>query len=131
MQVMSQGLILPRYRTLAWAAYVCVFGAIWAFVTFGASIKNVDGTDDGGLLYVWVVMALVGSTIMALKNRILTDRGLRAKVSAAELAVVAVALVLAFAIPSYFGLVKGLVLLVVFGVYYYWFAKLMDAHDLC
>lgn len=123
-------LTIPGFRTLSRIAYICDFGAIWGFATFGGSLKNDNGPDSGGLLYVWVVFALVGSMIMVLKNRLLTDRALRVKVGVAELATIAISLVLLFAIPGYIGLLKGLAILVVFYIYLRWFFKLADARGL-
>jgi Ca2+/Na+ antiporter len=68
-------------------------------------------------------MALVGSTLMALKNRLITDRHLRTRVQLRELAVMAAALALIAVLPSSLGIVKGLVLVALFAPYMYWYFK--------
>src|ERR1035437_6430849 len=106
-------------RTLSFWAYVLLFGALWGYATFGYTINNSDGSADTGMLFVGVVMAFVGSTLVALKNRRIRDRRTRTRITLADGAVIIGALVLIAVLPSLIGMVKGLVLLVLFTAYYY------------
>ena len=106
-------------RTLSFWAYVLLFGALWGYATFGYTINNSDGSADTGMLFVWVVMAFVGSTLVALKNRRIRDRRTRTRITLGDGAAIMVALVLIAVLPSFIGMVKGLVILAPFCVYYY------------
>ena len=105
------------FRTLSRWAYTLAFGALFGYATFGYTIKNSDGSTDDGLIFVWVIMALIGSTLLWLKDNRIGDRRLRARVSLNDFAVLAAALVLIAVLPSFIGMVKGLVLLVLFVAY--------------
>ena len=106
-------------RTLSFWAYVLVFGAIWGFATYGYTFNNSDGSRDTGMLFVWVAMATAGSTLIGLKNRRIRDRRTRVRITLADGAVIIGALVLIAVLPSFIGMVKGLVILAPFCVYYY------------
>ena len=105
------------FRTLSRWAYTLAFGALFGYATFGYTIKNSDGSTDDGLIFVWVIMALIGSTLLWLKDNRIGDRRLRARVSLNDFAVLAAALVVIAVLPSFIGMVKGLVLLVLFVAY--------------
>jgi hypothetical protein len=106
-------------RTLSFWAYVLLFGALWGYATFGYTIKNIDGSADTGELFLWVIMALIGSTLVGLKNRRIRDRRTRMRITLSDGAVIIGALVLIAVLPSFIGMVKGLVLLVLYSVYCY------------
>jgi hypothetical protein len=106
-------------RTLSWWAYVLLFGSLWGYATFGYTIKHSDGSTDTGMLFVWVVMAFVGSTLVGLKNRRIRDRRTRTRITLGDGAVIIGALVLIAVLPSFIGMVKGLVILAPFSIYYY------------
>src|SRR5450759_1669313 len=106
-------------RTLSFWAYVLVFGAIWGFATYGYTFNNSDGSRDTGMLFVWVAMATAGSTLIGLKNRRIRDRRTRVRITLADGAVIIGALVLIAVLPSFIGMVKGLVILGLFSAYYY------------
>ena len=113
-------------RTLSQWAYMLSFGALWGYATFGYTIKNSDGSTDTSELFLWVVMALIGSTLIGLKNHGIRDRRVRLRVSLADVAVLAAALVLIAVLPSFIGMVKGIVLLVLFGAYLLWYFKTLE-----
>jgi len=106
-------------RTLSFWAYVVLFGAIWGYATFGYTILNSDGSRDTGMLLVWVAMATVGSTLIGLKNRRIRDRRTRVRITLSDGAVIMGALVLIAVLPSFIGMVKGLVILGLFSAYYF------------
>lgn len=108
---------------LTWWAYVLTFGALWGYATFGYAHKNVDGTTDTGMLFLWVAMALVGSTLIGLKNRRIRDGRTRFKANLGDGAAIVVALALVLLLPGWIGLVKGLALLALCGVYLLWYSK--------
>ena len=115
-----------RLRNRSLLAYIIAYGALYGFATFGYT-KNLDGSTNSSSLFLWVGMALVGSTLMALKNRLIADRHLRTRVQLRELAVMAAALALVAVLPSSLGIVKGLVLVGLFAPYMYWYFKTLDA----
>jgi hypothetical protein len=106
-------------RTLSLWAYVLLFGALWGYAAFGYTIKNADGSNDTGMLFVWLVMGFLGSTLVGLKNRRILDGRTRARITLGDGAVIVGALVLIAVLPGFIGMVKGLVLLALFAAYYY------------
>ena len=106
-------------RTLSFWAYMLLFGSLWGYATYGYTINNSDGSADTGMFFVWVVMALVGSTLVGLKNRRIRDRRTRTRITLGDGAVIIGALVLIAVLPSFMGMVKGLVMMAPFIVYYY------------
>ena len=106
-------------RTLSFWAYMLLFGSLWGYATYGYTINNSDGSTDTGMLFVWVVMAFVGSTLVGLKNRRIRDRRTRTRITLGDGAVIIGALVLIAVLPSFMGMVKGLVMMAPFIVYYY------------
>lgn len=117
----------PRFRTLSFAAYSCSFGAVWGFATFGYTFKMADGSENSGLLWVWVLLAFVGSALIVLKNQSLSERSVRLRIYLADLAVLAAALVSIAVLPGSVGLVKSLVVLALFFGYAVWYFKTLDA----
>jgi Ca2+/Na+ antiporter len=73
------------------------------------------------MIFVWVIMALVGSTLIGLKNRRIGDKRLRARINVTDLAVLMAALVLIAVLPGFIGMLKGVVLLALFAPYAYWY----------
>jgi DNA-binding CsgD family transcriptional regulator len=115
-------------RSLSMWAYMLSFGALFGYATYGYTITNIDGTTDTGMIFVWVVMALVGSALIGLKNRRIGDRRLRARINVTDLAVLMAALALIAVLPGFIGMLKGIVLLALFAPYAYWyFATLKSA----
>jgi Ca2+/Na+ antiporter len=78
------------------------------------------------MLFVWVIMALVGSTLIGLKNRRIRDGRMRARITVTDGAVIIGALVLIAVLPDFIGMVKGLVLLVLFSAYLLWYFKTLE-----
>jgi DNA-binding CsgD family transcriptional regulator len=128
----SAGLARPlvSLRTLSQWAYMLAFGALFGFATYGYTTTFADGTSDTSEIWLWVIMALAGSTLMALKNRLIDDRRLRARIYLAELAVLVTALVLIAALPGFIGMLKGIVLLVLFAPYAYWYFRTLESAGL-
>ncbi|HEY5487170.1 MAG TPA: hypothetical protein VIK06_05930 [Candidatus Limnocylindrales bacterium] len=106
-------------RTLAFWGYVLLFGALWGYATFGYTHQNLDGSTDTGMIYVWMVMGFVGSTLVGLKNRRIQNRRMRTRITLGDGAVIFGSLVLIAVLPGFIGMVKGLVLLALFTPYYY------------
>jgi L-asparagine transporter-like permease len=106
-------------RTLAFWGYVLLFGALWGYATVGYTHTNLDGSTDSGLLFVWVVIGFVGSTLVGLKNRRIQNRRMRTRITLGDGAVILGSLVLVAVLPGFIGMVKGLVLLALFTPYYY------------
>ena len=71
-------------------------------------------------------MALIGSTLIGLKNHRIRDGRMRARITLSDGAVLAAALVLIAVLPSFIGMVKGLVLLVLFSAYLLWYFKTLE-----
>jgi len=107
-------------------AYMLTFGALYGFATFGYTHKNLDGSTDTGMLFVWIAMALVGSTLIGLKNRRITDKRMRARITLGDGAVILGSLVLIAALGSFAGMEKGLVLVVLFTAYLLWYFRTLE-----
>ena len=113
-------------RTMSRWAYMLTYGALWGYATFGYTTKTSSGSSDTGMLFVWVIMALVGSTLIVLKNRRIRDGRMRARITVTDGAVIIGALVLIAVLPDFIGMVKGLVLLVLFSAYLLWYFKTLE-----
>ena len=111
------------FRNLSFGAYVLSASALFGFVTIGYDVQRADGSLDTGLLWVWVLAGFIGSLLGVAKNQRVQDRALRMRIYLSDLAVIAVALVLTAVLPPNIGLLKGLSLLAVFGIYYWWYQK--------
>ena len=125
---MSKSIV--SFRTLSMWAYLLDFGALFGYATFGYTIKLSDGSDDTVMLFVWAIMALVGSILIGLKNRRIIDGPLRMRVFLTDVAVLAAALVLVAVLPDFIGIVKGLILLVLITAYLWYFKTLEIQADL-
>lgn len=115
---------IVSFRTLSMWAYFLDFGALFGYATFGYTIKLSDGSDDTMMLFVWAIMALVGSILIGLKNRQIANGPQRMRVSLTDVAVLAAAFVLISVLPDFIGMLKGLVLLVLFTAYLWYFKTL-------
>lgn len=111
------------FRNLSYLAYALTGGALWGFVTFGQGVRRPDGSEDFGLLWIWVISGFIGSLLMVAKNQRLERHGLRMRIYLSDLAVIILALVLAAVLPSNIGLLKGFALLAVFATYYWWYQQ--------
>ncbi len=113
-------------RSASLWAYVLAFGALFGYATYGYTIQTPNGPDTREL-WVWVVMALVGSTLLGLKNRRIRDRRLRTRVTLGDGVAIVAALALVFALPSFIGMLKGLVLVALVAPYVLWCFRALDA----
>ncbi len=118
-----------NFRTLSLAAYFFSFAAISGYATYGSTV-NVGGRQDGGLFYVWLVGALIGSLLIVAKNQMLGDRSLRMRLYLSDLTLLGAALLVLAILPAGIGLVRPLALLALLGVYYHWYEKLIVARGL-
>jgi hypothetical protein len=107
-------------RTLSLWAYTLWYGAIWGSATFGYTTRYADGTSDTGMIWVWVIAALTGSTLAWIKNRRIDDPEARTRMNLTDVGIAATGLLLAAVLPSYLGLVRSLVLVALFAVYAGW-----------
>jgi|GEM_PF-2295608 len=106
------------FRTLSMRAYIFWFGSIWGFTTFGYKIPYADGrTPDTGLLFVWIVCALIGSTLIGIKNHTIVNPQVKWRVSSADFAVIITLLAISFTLPLYLGLVRSGIILLIESIY--------------
>lgn len=117
-------------RTLSMGAYALTFGGLLGYAAVGYVHTNSDGSTDTGMLFVWVIMALVGSTLIGLKNHRISDGRVRARITLSDGAVIIGSLVLMAVLQGFTGTEKGLVLLVLFAAYAYWYAKTLDTNQI-
>ena len=117
---------IVSFRSMSICAYSLAFGALFGVATFGYVVRNSDGSADTGMIYVWTILALVGSTLIGLKNRRIGNGQQRARIYLSDGAVLAGALVLIGVLPSAIGMVKGLVLLALFTAYLVWYFRSLD-----
>jgi DNA-binding CsgD family transcriptional regulator len=113
---------LIGHYTLARLAYMLWFGSVFAEAFYGHTVM-IDGRPDTGLIWVWTAMGFAGSVLVAFKNQRIDDRRLRARFWAGDLAVMSAALLLNAGLPGSIGMVKGIVLLGLFGPYAYWYFR--------
>jgi hypothetical protein len=107
-------------RTLSLWAYTLWYGSIWGYATFGYTTRYADGTSDTGMIWVYVIAALTGSTLAWIKNRRIDDPEARTRMNLADVGIAATGLLLAAVLPSYLGLVRSLVIVAIFSVYVGW-----------
>ncbi len=113
-------------RTLTAWGYVLAFGAPWGLATFGYTSETPEGPDTGRL-WLWAGMLLVGLLLLVAKNRRIAAPGLRARLAAGDALVLCAALVLIVLLPATIGILKGLILLVLFAAYLVWSLRMLDA----
>ncbi len=113
-------------RSVSLWAYVLAFGALFGYVTYGYTVQTPNGPDTREI-WVWVVMALVGSTLLGLKNHRIKDRRLRTRVTLGDGPVIVAALALTLVLPAYLGMVKGLVLVALVAPYVVWCFRALEA----
>jgi hypothetical protein len=108
-----------RVRALSIWAYVVLFGALWGYVTFGVSafVSPTTGTPDRGLFVIWIAAALVGSTLLAFRNRSVSDRRVRRWLYLSDGLILAALLVLNQVMPAHLGLVRSAMVLAVASAY--------------
>lgn len=111
-------------RTLSLWAYVLTFGALWGYSLNRTGIAN--GSTGTGALFVWVVMALVGSSLIGVKNHRITDKRVRTRITVGDGAAIGAGLVLIIALPDFLGLIKGLALLVLVTPYVLWYFRTLE-----
>ena len=107
-------------RTLSTWAYTLWYGSIVGYATFGYTTRYADGSSDDNMIFVWVIMALVGSTLAIIKNRRIDDPSARARMNLMDVGVAATGLLLLAVLPGSLGLVRTLVLAAIFSVYSGW-----------
>jgi hypothetical protein len=100
-------------RTLSFWAYVLWFGALWGYNP--ASFA----TMDAGLVLITYVMAFTGAALIFFKNRRISDKRLRNRISLSDLLVAMTGLAIDFLMPASLGMLRGPVLLVLFATYLY------------
>jgi hypothetical protein len=115
------------FRALSLSAYALTFSALVGYTTFGYTLAMPDGSTDTGMQYVWALMGFIGSLLMLAKNRRIQDPTLRTRFTYADPAVVVGALVLIAVLPSFIGMVKGLILLLLLCTYGYWYFRQLQA----
>lgn len=125
---MTTGLASMRndLRRLSIVAYTLAFGALFGVAAYGYTIVRADGTKDDTLFWVYLVAAFVGSILLAAKNLRLPPAQ-RALFGAADVLVLAVALVLIVLLPSQMGLVRGAALIAIFLAYLIWYMRRLYA----
>jgi hypothetical protein len=87
-------------------AYILWFGALWGDTTFGHA-----------LFYQWILMAVVGSILVGIKNLKISNPQRRLKVTVADLLMIATLLVLINVLPTSIGLVRSAIVLLVVAIY--------------
>lgn len=85
---------------LTMAAYVFSFGALYGYGVYGYRTTLPDGSVDTGRIYMWIAMALLGSALIVVKNRRYAERGLRIRITMADLGAIVAALVLIAVVPN-------------------------------
>ena len=118
---------LVSLRALSLWAYALSFGALFGYAGYD---PTGNGGSDAGMIYLWYGIALAGSILIVLKNRRLGNQRLRARIYATDLAVVIAALLLIAVLPASLGMLKGPLLLALFGTYGYWYLRTLKTEGL-
>jgi DNA-binding CsgD family transcriptional regulator len=123
----QSGKRLVSLRTLSLWAYALSYGALFGYAGYN---PNGNGGTDAGIIYLWYGIALAGSILIVLKNRRLGNQRLRTRVYVTDLAVVVAALLLIAVLPASMGMLKGPLLLALFGSYVYWYLRTLKTEGL-
>jgi hypothetical protein len=110
-----------RFKTLSYRGYILLFTALFGYTTFGYKIPYVHNgvviSVDKGLFYVWLITALASWIFIGIKNSEIPNKQLKLAVSIADILVTVTLLTLIIVLPSWLGLVRGLIVAVVAGIY--------------
>lgn len=117
-----------KFRTYSGWAYTLVFGAIFGYTTFGYRVYDAhNSTSNVGLIFVWIAAGLVGSTFVAIKNRGIVNTPARFRVWACDLAIIAAVLAVSLVLPSWLGLARSALVVVLSGIYVGMYLHALDA----
>jgi hypothetical protein len=97
-------LSLARFRSLSTAAYTCLFCAGFGALFFGVASPE-------GILYLWLAIGAVGVVLALIKDVAVEPLRVRTGLLLADALTVAALLLLASALPSFLGLVRGLLVI--------------------
>ena len=89
-------------------AYILLFGALWGYTTFGHALF---------LSYLWLLMAVVGSILVGIKDLKISNTQLRLTMTVVDLLMTATLLVLIYVLPTSIGLVRSTIVLLVVAIY--------------
>jgi DNA-binding CsgD family transcriptional regulator len=118
---------LVSLRTLSFWAYALSYSALFGYAGYD---PTGNGGANAGMIYLWYGLALAGSILIVLKNRRLANHRLRTRIYATDLAVVIAALMLIAVLPASLGVLKGPLLLMLFGPYAYWYLRTLKTEGL-
>jgi hypothetical protein len=107
-------------------AYGLALGSLFGYAVWGYRSGGGDGWWANGLLYVWGGMFVVGLSLIGCKAHLIADRRLRARATLGDGAMLLAGLALLAVLPSFLGLVRGLILLVLFAPYLLWWARTLE-----
>jgi hypothetical protein len=113
---------MTNLRTLSLWAYVLTFGALW-----GYALNTTSGGSPPGMLLMWVVIAVAGSTLLGLKNHRIKADPFRLRAWVGDGAMIVAALVLVAVVPASLGLVRAVALLLLVTPYVYWYFRALAA----
>jgi Ca2+/Na+ antiporter len=107
-------------------AYEFAFGSLLCYAFFGYRTGGLDGWGATGLLYVWGAAAVIGLGLIGFKAHLIADRRLRVRVTLSDGAMLLAALALIAVLPSFMGMVRGLILLALFIPYLLWWFRRLE-----
>jgi hypothetical protein len=115
-------------RRVSRLAYVLAFGSLFGYAFYGYRTHGVDGWGWAatGMLYVWGAAAVIGLSLIGFKAHLITDRRLRVRVTLSDGAMLLAALALIAVLPSFMGMVRGLILLALFTPYLLWWFRTLE-----
>jgi hypothetical protein len=113
-------------RSVSRLAYGLALGSLFGYAVWGYRSGGGDGWWANGLLYVWGGMFVVGLSLIGYKAHLIADRRLRARATLGDGAMLLAGLALLAVLPSFLGLVRGLILLVLFAPYLLWWARTLE-----
>lgn len=98
------GMSLARFRSLSNAAYICLFGASYGALFFGVA-------SPAGIGYLWLAIGAVGVVLAIRKDVAAEPVRVRAGLLLADALTIAALLLLYVTLPTFLGLVRGLLVL--------------------
>jgi hypothetical protein len=105
---------------------VFAFGSLFGDAFYGYRTGGLDGWGATGMLYIWGATAVIGLALIGFKAHLITARRLRTWVTLGDGVVLLAALALIAVLPSFMGVVRGLILLALFTPHIVWLFKTLE-----
>lgn len=108
-----------RVHSRSFWGYLFLFGSLWGHTTYGVSADLQPRTiqPDIGLFVIWIAGAIIGSTLLVLRNRRISNQRVRRRLYLSDGLFLVVLVALIALTPVSLGLVRSALVLAVESAY--------------